>query len=172
MALIFNPAFTEENPNAGLPEIAKIAGAAWKEISAEEKQKHEDAYLEELKEWKVKMENYKPSSSPKASSSKKSSQKVSAQSTSKTAKSKEFVSDSDSSSEDEKGKTEAKKPKKKEKETSSASSESDMDDWGCDFPVVKILYSGFFFDSPLLLPFLVFFRHKNCLKFQKLPKIS
>lgn len=103
----------EENPSAGLTDIARLSGAQWKEISDSEKAKYEEKNKQDKERYAEEMKNYVPpkdSSPAVAKKSRKSSgsspskivkkAKVSAQSTSKTAKSKEFISDSDSSSDE------------------------------------------------------------------------
>lgn len=48
----------EEHPDAGIGEIAKVAGAMWREVSDEDKSGYEQAYLEERKEYNIIMESY------------------------------------------------------------------------------------------------------------------
>lgn len=51
----------KENPDAGLGEIAKIAGAEWKDVDADEKAELEATYRENMEEYKEKMKSYTPS---------------------------------------------------------------------------------------------------------------
>lgn len=54
------PQIKEENPGAGIGDIAKVAGKMWKEIDAEEKSIYEKAYQKDKKAWLKKMEDYEP----------------------------------------------------------------------------------------------------------------
>lgn len=65
----------EENPGAGLGEVAKIAGAEWKDVDSDEKGRLEEEYRENMVEYKNKMKNYTPKTSPKKAPKSKPSNK-------------------------------------------------------------------------------------------------
>jgi len=50
----------EENPNAGIGDIAKIAGKMWKEIDEDEKERYESEYRKEKEKYNRLMEDYVP----------------------------------------------------------------------------------------------------------------
>jgi len=60
----------EDNPGSGIGDIAKIAGAMWKELTADEKGVYEKAYKKERESYLVKMEDYVPPAGMKRSKSK------------------------------------------------------------------------------------------------------
>lgn len=53
------PKIKASQPNAKLPDIARALGKLWKEVSADEKKKHEKASSEDKQRYLEEMEKYK-----------------------------------------------------------------------------------------------------------------
>jgi len=69
----------EENPDAGLGEVSKIAGAEWREVEDSVKEEYQEKYQQAQVIYKQEMKNYTPSKSPAKSKPSKKKPKKSAE---------------------------------------------------------------------------------------------